>query len=246
VRSLERIDVVADRTGEARCDEGFLRVRRLVLRNVYADGSVSRDYACDVVSREHVDAVAIVLYDRPGGRGVRVALRTGLRPPVWLRADKDLPHGEGAHRLLTEIVAGVLEDEDARPGGVEARAAVECEEEAGYVVDPDAMRALGAGSFPTPGVTDEHVLFRAVETDLDVRGLPAGDGSVMEEDVQIVVLPLREAIRRCRTGEIADMKTEIGLLRLADALGYVPLLDRFVDDLPEPLREAARGLPPLL
>ena len=32
------------------------------------------------------------------------------------------------------------------------------------------------------------------------------------------------------TGEIADMKTEVGLLRLADRLGYIPALDAFVEE----------------
>ena len=77
-RQLERVEIVEDRTSASRCDEGFLRVRRLVLRNVYADGSTSRDYDCDIVSRRHVDAVAVVIYERGGSDRVRVALREGL------------------------------------------------------------------------------------------------------------------------------------------------------------------------
>ena len=245
-RQIERVEIVEDRTPTSRCDEGFLRMRRLVLRNVYDDATTSRPYDCDVVSRKHVDAVAVVIYQRGGDDRVRVALREGLRPPVWLRNEKGLPHGEREHRLLTEIVAGVLEAEDDRDGGVEHRAAAECLEEAGYEVDPQDVAPLGAGTFPTPGVTDEHVLLRAAETDLDRRVEAGGDGSVMEEDVRLVLLPLREAIRRCRTGDIADMKTEIGLLRLCDLLGYVPALDRFLDELPEDLQAEARSLPPLL
>ena len=245
-REIARIEIVEDRTPVSGCDEGFLRMRRLVLRNLYDDGSASRAYHYDIVSRKHVDAVAIVIYERGGAERVRVALRESLRPPVWLRNQKGLPHGEREHRLLAEIVAGVLEEGDDHENGVEMRAAAECSEEAGYVVDPAHVAPLGAGSFPTPGVTDEHVLFRAAETELDRRGEACGDGSVTEEDGEVVVLPLREAIRRCRAGGIADMKTEIGLLRLCDLLGYVPALDRFLEELPEDLREHARGLPPLL
>ena len=90
------------------------------------------------------------------------------------------------------------------------------------------------------------MLFRAVETDLDDRAGAVGDGSVMEEATEVVLLPLREAIRLCRTGEIPDMKTEIGLLRLCDAIGYVPALDRFVTDLPKYMQKRAATLPPLL
>lgn len=245
-REIERIEIVEDRTSVSRCDEGFLRMRRLVLRNQYADGTTSRTYDYDIVSRKHVDAVAIVIYERGGADRVRVALRESLRPPVWLRNEKGLPHGEREHRLLAEIVAGVLEEEDDRTGGVASRAAAECSEEAGYDIDPTDVLPLGSGSFPTPGVTDEYVLFRAAKTELVRRGEAPGDGSVTEEAGQVVLLPLREAIQRCRAGEIADMKTEIGLLRLCDLLGYVPQLDCFVDELPAKLRERARDLPPLL
>ena len=48
---LSSIEVVEDRTAGSGCEDGFLRVKRLVLRNHYADGSQSRTYPCDVVSR---------------------------------------------------------------------------------------------------------------------------------------------------------------------------------------------------
>ena len=40
----------------------------------------------------------------------------------------------------------------------------------------------------------------------------------MEEFGCLFELDLRDAIGRCRSGEIPDMKTEIALLRLADHL----------------------------
>jgi ADP-ribose pyrophosphatase len=247
VKTLETIEVVEDRTTSTPPGEGFLRLRRLLLRNHYEDGGASRPYACDIVSRRHVDAVAVVVWSRDADVRVRVALRTGVRPPIVMRQEKNLPHDEREYGLIAEIVAGVIEEEDSAAGGVERRGAVECEEEAGYEVDPSALAALGAPTFPTPGVTDEMVHFRAAEVeDLGDRRPGRGDGSVMEEAGDVVVLPLREAIRRCRTGEIPDMKTEIGLLRLCDALGYVPALDRFVDELPEPYRLLHADLPPLL
>lgn len=245
-KRLARIDVVEDRTADSRCDEGFLRIRRLRLENLYDDGSRSETYSCDVVSRSDVDAVTVVLHDQDDEGRVRVLLRRGARPPVYLRRERDLPHESRDYPELAEIVAGVLEAADAHPGGVEERAAAECEEEAGIRVEPSAIRRLGAALFPSPGVTDERVFFRAVETDLENRTGATGDGSVMEESTEVVLLPLREAIRQCRTGEIPDMKTEVGLLRLCDAIGYVPALDRFVDDLPKYMQKRAAKLPPLL
>ena len=45
---LRSIEIVEDRTAEARADEGYLRLARLRLRNEYEDGSHSRVYSCDV------------------------------------------------------------------------------------------------------------------------------------------------------------------------------------------------------
>jgi ADP-ribose diphosphatase len=245
VNEVVDIEVVEDRTADAKADEGFLRVRRLRVRNRYADGTASAPYACDVVSRRHVDAVAVVLYER-AGRTVRVALREGLRPPVTLRREKDVADAATAPLRLAEIVAGVLEEGEADDAGVARRAVREVAEEAGLAGEAAAVRPLGGPLFPSPGVTDERVLFRALETDLDARGTAPGDGSAMEEGATLLLLPLREAIRRCRCGGAPDMKTEVALLRLCDLLGYLPALDRFLDDLPPEERARAAALPPLL
>jgi ADP-ribose pyrophosphatase len=217
-REVVRIEVVRDLTPKGIAD-GFLRFRRLALRNVHADGSVSEEYVYDMVSRRIPDAVALVLYDVAKDGSVRVALRTGIRPPVYLRRFLTLPQpDEGECLQLLEIVAGILEDSDAGPGGIERRAALEAREEAGYEVRPEDVEPLGAPMFPTPGITDEKVFFRAARVDLSRRGVPTGDGSVLEQGAEVVVLPLDEAIRRCREGGVPVMIAEIALLRLRDRL----------------------------
>ncbi len=243
---ITAIEVVADNTAASRCEEGFLRMRRLVLRNRRADGSTSAPYACDVVSRRHVDAVAAVIWERAPGGTVRVALKTGIRPPILLRRGDDGMAGDAASLLLAEIVAGVIEDEPGQRESIERRAAEECAEEAGYDVAPESVRALGGPLHPSPGVTDELVHFRAIEASLDGRGDAPGDGSPMEEGGGVVVMPLREAIRRCRDGTFPDMKTEVALLRLSDQLGYVPALDCFLDDLDPALKSRRDALPPTI
>ena len=232
MKELSDIEVVHDRTGEMGPDEGFLRLKRFVVRNRYADGSTSEDYSCDVVSRVRMDAVAVVIYEITDDRRVRVALRTGVRPPIWFRKDKDVTHPlERDHLLLAEIVAGLLEPEDRGPGGIERRAAAECFEEAGYVIEPERFVTLGGPLFASPGITDETVHYRAVETDLDFRGEPVTDGSIMEEAGEVILLDLIEALRICRSGENPDAKTEIGLLRLCAHIGYLPQLECFADEL---------------
>ena len=240
------LEVVEDRTAATRSDEGFLRVRRLVLRTVFADGRRSAPYPCDVVSRARVDAVAVALYEVGGaagaGRTVRVLLKTGVRPPVWMRRRLALTQPDARRwDRLAEVVAGMLEPEDRGPDGIARRAAHEAEEEAGLALDPATVRPLGAESFPSPGITDEKVHFAAAEARLDRRARPTGDGSAMEEGGGVVLMPLRDAIEACRRGDVPDMKTEVALLRLCDAIGYVPTLDRFVDELPRDL--AARWSP---
>jgi ADP-ribose pyrophosphatase len=237
MRSLKEIEVVEDLTQGSRCDEGFLRLRRLKVRNRYEDGSTSEVYPVDLVSRRNEDAVAIVLYEVGADRRPRVALRTGVRPPVWLRREKGLPQPAGReHLLMAEIVAGILEDGDEGPDGVARRAAMESHEEAGLWIPAGAAVPLGGPLFPSPGVSDELVHFACAEVVLDEDAKPEGDGSPMEEAGGVVVLPLDEALRACRSGESPDMKTEIALTRLCDALGYLPLLGTFVSDLPEEWR----------
>ncbi|MGE0712006.1 MAG: NUDIX hydrolase [Planctomycetota bacterium] len=237
---VEAIEVVEDRTDASRCDEGFLRLRRLRLRNTYTDGTTSEPYACDVVSRRFVDAVAVVLYHRDEQGRVFVHYREGTRAPLWLRRVKQGELTRKDRRLydrVGEIVAGVLEHGDDGVEGVKRRGAIEAEEEAGYRVDPARVEELGPeGFFPSPGVTDEKVYLAAAEVDPALRGAANGDGSAMEEGTRMVTLELRDAIAACRRGDIPDAKTELGFLRLADHLGYIPQLGVTADALPPELR----------
>ncbi len=241
-RELAAIEVVADRSAEGRCDEGFLRVRRLVLRNAYADGTRSREYPCDVVSRRRSDAAVAVLYaieTVAGRRRVRVLLRRSPRAPIYLRRDAEFaPPDPREYRWIDEVVAGLIEADDAdRADPVAHRAAVEALEEAGLEVPVEAFEPLGGETFASPGITDEKLHFVAAAAPLDRAGAPPGDGSVMEECSTLWTATLGEAIAACRDGRIPDMKTEVALVRLADHLGYVHALDAFVDELPAELRE---------
>ena len=130
---LRSIEVVEDRTPQSRCDEGFLKLARLVLRNVYEDGSKSQPYPCDVVSRPGSDAIVAILYEIDRERRVRVLLREGPRAPIYLRRDKRFVHPDAReYRAIQEVVAGIVEEGDA-PGdtGMRRRAVSEAWEEAG-------------------------------------------------------------------------------------------------------------------
>jgi len=48
---------------------------------------------------------------------------------------------------------------------------------------------------------------------------PGGDGSPFEERARLEWVSLDEALARCASGEIRDMKTEVGLRRLREIKG---------------------------
>jgi ADP-ribose pyrophosphatase len=104
---------------------------------------------------------------------------------------------------LLEIPAGKL-DGDEGPARCARR---ELAEETGYAAAE--LEELG-WIWSTPGATDEKIwLFAA-------RGLTAGEAALEDDEVlQLVRLPLAEAVRRATAGEIHDAKTVCALLRLA-------------------------------
>lgn len=245
MRELQAITIVEDRTAASRCDRGFLTVERLILRNEYSDGSTSADYPCDLVSRRGIDAVVAVLYELDGDRRVNVLLRESSRAPVYLRRRKTFVHPDrGEYLTLKELVAGIVEAGDDVPGDVGKchRAAVEAHEEAGLELPDDAFEVLGDETFASPGIGDEKLYFCAAAAPLAEAQQGHGDGSTMEEFGRVHVMELGAAITACRTGEIPDMKTEVGLLRLADHLGYLPQLGCFADSLPDALRRKMNPL----
>jgi ADP-ribose pyrophosphatase len=241
---LREIEVVEDRTAQSRCGEGFLTIRRLRLKNAYDDGTHSAVYDCDLVSRRGVDAVVAVLFEQTGDRRVKVLLREGVRAPVYLRHEKSFVHPDPrVYSSIPELVAGIVEaDDPSGEAGLARRAAVEADEEAGLALDAAAFTPLGGETFASPGTSDEKLFYCVAEASLDEARGGAGDGSVMEEGAVLRVMDLGDAIEACRTGEVPDMKTEVGLLRLADHLGYLPQLGCFVDELPPDLAARHRTL----
>ncbi len=198
--------------------DGYLRVRRVHLRNVRADGSRSRPYFCELVDRPRhgTDAVVVALWHRDTAGGVHVLLRAGLRPALAFGRPRDrLPIPDARPYLLfTEVVAGILEDGDCGEEGIRQRAALEAFEEAGLRVPAERFARLGAKVFPTPGMAPECFHLFHAEVDPGAAEPPAGDGSPMEEGCVVGFVPLPEALARCDRGDIEDAKTELALRRL--------------------------------
>lgn len=150
--------------------------------------------------------------DMPGG--VR-AYRETLRHPGAVAMVPVLDDGRialvtqyrhAAGRRLLEIPAGTLERGEDPPAAVDR----ELQEEVG--LRPGHVQPLG-GLFVAPGYTTEYIhLFictRLIESRLD------GDE---DEDIEVELRTLDQALSAIDSGEIADAKSVIGLLRYSRML----------------------------
>jgi ADP-ribose pyrophosphatase len=213
--AVNEIEIIEDFTARARCDEGFLHVRRMRCRNRRSDGSTSAEYRVDVMDRPRLDAVAVLLHRRAADGGLEVLTRKNLRPAAYFRKDKSpaVPDGR-SYLFVEEIVAGLLEPEDRGEAGIRFRAAEEAREEGGFDVRPDQVQLLGAGFFVVPGILSERIFPTAADVTGLVQRPPAGDGSPLEEGGETRWWRAEDLLRACRDGEVPDAKTELCLLRL--------------------------------
>jgi ADP-ribose pyrophosphatase len=135
---------------------------------------------------EHAPAAAVVAVDEHE----TVLLVRQLRPAV----------GE----VLLELPAGIL-DPGEDPITCARR---ELEEETGYTAD--RLEPL-VRFYPSPGFCTEVLHIFVAQGLRECAGEPDED-----EDLELVRMPLAEAMERLRRGEITDSKTVIGLLAFTE------------------------------
>ncbi len=211
--TVTAIDIVEDFSSTARCDEGFLRLKRMRCRNLRADGSHSAVYRVDVVDRPLLDAVAVLIYRR-GEKGLEFLTRTCLRPAAYFR--NPLEHDSvirGNRLFCEEIVAGLLEPEDIGEAGVRHRACAEVYEEAGFEVTPASLTLLGPPFFVAPGILSERIFLAAVDVTELTQHSPPSDGTPLEEGCQLFWHTASELNAAVSSGRIQDAKTELALGR---------------------------------
>ena len=105
----------------------------------------------------------------------------------------------GYEELMIEAPAGLLDG--ASP---EQRIHLEAEEETGYRLR-DSRKILEA--FMSPGAVTEKIHFFVAEYDDEMR-IGAGGGIASEgEDIEVLELPLAEALAMIASGQIQDGKT---------------------------------------
>lgn len=211
------IEVLENHSATARCDQGFIRLRRQKLVARYPDGSVSEPFEYDDAQRTNLDAVVVAAHylDRHGVRCVY--LRSALRPPVAMRSPEIWPVPERATLgHVWEVPAGLVEKEERSEPGLRECAARELAEELGFSLLASDMRSLGPSTFPAPALIGERHFYFHCEVDPATSTVPPGDGSPLENHAAIVALPLHDVLDLIRKGEIEDAKTEIALRRLAE------------------------------
>lgn len=150
-------------------------------------------------------------YDR--GNGATILLYNRAKKTVILTRQFRFPaFVNGHHGMLIEACAGLLDTDDA-----ETCIKRETEEETGFLVN-NVRKAFEA--FMSPGSVTEILHFFVGEyTDRDKTGEGGGvhsDG----EDIEVLELPLDQALKMISTGEIMDGKT-IMLLQHAKLAGLL-------------------------
>ena len=208
------IDVLDDRSASARCDQGFLRLRRLTLRNRYPDGSASEPYPYDLVERDAMDAAIIVLHRVRDGE-LEVCVRSSLRPPLGVR-----PAEAASPTVIWELPAGLIEPDEAGTWeGVCACAERETLEETGYRVPAARFEPLGSPTYLSPGVLAERLHYVVASLEGCPAGEPTLDGSPVEEGSALRFVTLADAIAAIDAGHLQDAKSEVALRRFLAIAG---------------------------
>ena len=133
------------------------------------------------------DAAAVLPFDKSSGR---VLLIKQFRWPVfeW-----------GYKRPLIEVIAGKL-DGDTPPDCIKKEAM----EEAGTTV---SNPVLVTHCFVSPGAVKERVSLFLADYDSSAPRAKGGDHEHEGEDIEVLELPLDDALAMIARGEIVDMKT---------------------------------------
>lgn len=163
----------------------FIRLSTIVVEQTRADGRVER---LDREVHDHGAAAAILLVD-PDRRSV--VLVRQFRPGAFFGG-----HPDG---FLLEVPAGLLDDDS--PQDAIAREAME---ETGYAIS--GLRHV-FDMYSSPGTLTERVSCFAARIDANRRDGKGGGVDHEGEDIEVVEMPVEEAVGLIATGGIVDAKT---------------------------------------
>jgi nudix-type nucleoside diphosphatase (YffH/AdpP family) len=144
-------------------------------------------------------------YDR-GNAATLLPYNLAQRTVVLVRQFRYPAYVNGYDDLLIEAAAGMLDNETP-----EIRIRAEVEEETGYRLG-DVRKIFEA--FMSPGAVTEKIHFFVAEYESDMR-IGSGGGLASEgEDIEVLELPIDQALAMMGDGRIVDAKT-IMLLQYA-------------------------------
>jgi nudix-type nucleoside diphosphatase (YffH/AdpP family) len=173
---------------ESREYDGFFKIDKAVLQYERFDGEMSEEITRLNFNRG--DSAAVLLYDE---KKDSVILVKQFRYPAYVN------DGPG---WILEVVAGAVE----RGRDAVSVARAELLEEAGYHVgDLEPISRF----YVSPGGTSERIYLYLGHAH---RKISSGGGLISEhEDIQVLEIPLDEAMEMVEAGEICDAKTMIAL-----------------------------------
>jgi nudix-type nucleoside diphosphatase (YffH/AdpP family) len=145
------------------------------------------------------------IYDR-GNAATLLPYNLARRTVVLVRQFRLPAYVNGHDDLLIEAAAGMLDN--ASP---EARIRAEAEEETGYRLH-DVKKVFEA--FMSPGAVTEKLHFFVAEYEASMRVGSGGGLKDEGEDIEVLELPIDQALAMIADGRIADAKT-IMLLQYA-------------------------------
>ncbi|MCX2524199.1 NUDIX domain-containing protein [Larsenimonas rhizosphaerae] len=183
------------------------RVRIIESRILADDWFVLKKTTFDYLRRDNTwQRQSRETYDR--GNGATLLLFNTARQTVVLTRQFRFPAFVNGHDgMLIEAAAGLLDD--ASP---ETRIRAEVEEETGYRVT-HIEKVFDA--FMSPGSVTERLYFFIAEYDEGDRAGQGGGVASEGEDIDVLELPLEEALAMITRGEIMDGKTIMLLQHVA-------------------------------
>jgi nudix-type nucleoside diphosphatase (YffH/AdpP family) len=137
-------------------------------------------------------------YDR-GGAATILPYNLAQRTVVLIKQFRYPAYVNGYDDLMIETIAGLLDGE-----GPEVRIRAEAEEESGYRLH-DVHKVFDA--FMSPGALTEKIHFFVAEYEPHMRVGNGGGLADEGEEIEVLELPIDEALAMIADGRIADAKT---------------------------------------
>ncbi len=173
--------------------DGFLKLEKATLRFEQFDGKMSEPTVRENCRRN--DSAACLAYDL---NEKKIVLVRQFRYPVY--------EAEPEFAWLLEIPAGIVEQ------GEEPKEAIMRELREEIHLEPRKEDVVFIGKFfPSPGTSSERIFLYALECDLSGYDKISGGLNAENEDIEIVVMPLRQVYEALSADAIMDGKTIMAL-----------------------------------